>query len=437
MNISVFGLGYVGTVSAACFASRGHTVVGVDINPTKVDLLNAGSSPIVEPNVQPLIEAAKGAHRISAVTSAADAICQTDLSFICVGTPSKPNGGVNTEHLAAVCEEIGGAIAKKNKRHTVAIRSTIPPGTCRSVILPILERASGKKAGRDIGIVLNPEFLREGTAIADFLDPPKTVIGAQDEHSVATVKQLYEDLPGPFIVTSIELAEFVKYVDNPWHALKVAFANEIGNLCKVEGVDSRALMEIFALDRKLNISSAYLTPGFAFGGSCLPKDVRAMAHLGRTYDLNLPVLNSILQSNNAQIERGVDWVLSQGKRKIAVLGCSFKADTDDMRESPFIILIERLLGKGLDVKVFDNNVQFSVLVGANREYVMATVPHITRLLVPDAESAIKDAEIIIVTNNSTEYLDALRNRPSEAVVLDFAGIDRRTISADRYKGVNW
>jgi GDP-mannose 6-dehydrogenase len=437
MRISIFGLGYVGTVSAACFAARGHQVVGVDVNRSKVDLLASGKAPIVEKDVEQLIAEGVARKSLSATASTADAIAVTDLSIICVGTPSAPNGSIDTSALAAVCTEIGAALARKSTRHTVVIRSTILPGTFRNVVVPALEKSSGRKAGADFAIATNPEFLREGTAVADFRNPPKTVVGADDAATADVVASLYEGLPGAVIKTTPEIAEVVKYVDNPWHALKVAFANEIGNICQAVGVDSHAVMDIFFHDTKLNISPAYLKPGFAFGGSCLPKDLRAITYLGQRLDLKIPVLQSINASNMLQIERALDWILALGKKDIAVLGVSFKAGTDDLRESPFIILIERLIGKGCRIKIFDHNINLSMLTGANRDYIHATIPHIASLMVDNAEAALAGADLVLITANVPEYMSALDRMTEHQHLLDFARVKAPGHLGARYHGINW
>jgi GDP-mannose 6-dehydrogenase len=437
MRISIFGLGYVGTVSAACFAARGHQVVGVDINKNKVDLLASGKAPIVEKDVEQLIADSVARKSLSATESTADAIAVTDLSIICVGTPSAPNGSIDTSALAAVCAEIGAALARKSSRHTVVIRSTILPGTFRNVVVPALEKSSGRKAGADFAIATNPEFLREGTAVADFRNPPKTVVGADDAATADVVASLYEGLPGAVIKTTPEIAEVVKYVDNPWHALKVAFANEIGNICQAVGVDSHAVMDIFFQDTKLNISPAYLKPGFAFGGSCLPKDLRAITYLGQRLDLKIPVLQSINASNMLQIERALELVLALGKKDIAVLGVSFKAGTDDLRESPFIILIERLIGKGCRIKIFDHNINLSMLTGANRDYIHATIPHIASLMVDNAEAALAGADLVLITANVPEYMSALDRMTEHQHLLDFARVRAPGHLGARYHGINW
>jgi GDP-mannose 6-dehydrogenase len=347
MRISVLGLGYVGAVSAACLAEAGHDVVGVDISAAKVDLINNGRAPIIEPGLSEMITSNVSKGRIRATTDARDGIGNTELSFICVGTPSRANGDLDTGAVEAVCREIGETIREKPTRHTVVMRSTILPGTMHDVVIPVLEQTTGGVAGQDFGLAHNPEFLREGTAVRDFHAPPKTVIGVMDDETAAQLSAIYQDLEAPLIVTSLATSEMVKYADNAWHALKVCFANEIGNICKAQSIDSHAVMDIFCQDTKLNLSPYYLRPGFAFGGSCLPKDTRALNYRARSLDLDLPILSNILASNRMQVERAVDLVIAKGKRRISILGFSFKAGTDDLRESPQVELIERCWARAM------------------------------------------------------------------------------------------
>ena len=351
MKISIFGMGYVGTVSAACLAQDGHEVIGVDPVRTKVDLINSGQSPIIEVDIAEIIAATVKSGRLRATDNQDEAILQTELSFVCVGTPSQSNGNLDLTHIRRVCELIGTALKNKSARHTVVIRSTILPGTMKQIVIPTLEEYSGKKAGVGFGVCNNPEFLREGSAVKDFNAPPKTVIGEVDRESGDTLAALYAKLDAPFIRTDVETAEMVKYVDNSWHALKIGFANEIGNLCKSFAIDSHQVMKIFCEDKKLNISPAYLMPGFAFGGSCLPKDLRALAYKAKMHDLSLPIMNAILPSNELQVANGLRLITEKGQRKIGILGFSFKAGTDDLRESPMIEVIEHLIGKGYDLRI--------------------------------------------------------------------------------------
>lgn len=436
-RISVFGLGYVGSVSSACFAGEGFQVIGIDPQSIKVDLINRGQTPIIEPGLGELISDAVGAGHLRATLDVNEAIAETDISVVCVGTPSQPNGDLAVDSVLRVCREIGSALADKDEFHVVAIRSTILPGTMRNVILPTLETASGKKAGVHFGLCNNPEFLRESTAIEDFRNPPKTVIGAMDERSSEMVAALYADIEAPMVRTSIEIAEMVKYADNAWHGLKVAFGNEMGNICKALSIDSHDLMEIFCQDTKLNLSSYYLKPGFAFGGSCLPKDLRALTYKARRLDLSLPVLESILPSNRIQVERAIQIVTAKGHRKVGVLGFSFKAGTDDLRESPLVELIERLIGKGYDLRLYDSNVKLASILGANREYILKSIPHISTLMMDTIEGVLEHGDVIIVGNGDARFGDvASRLRPNQ-VLVDMIGVPGREALTDRYDGVNW
>jgi len=422
MKISVFGLGYVGTVCSACLADQGHTVVGVDSAGSKVDLIREGQAPIIEPEIGELVQETVKSGRLTATTDAAAAVAATDMSIICVGTPSQPNGALGLAAIEAVSNEIGAAIGNKKTRHEVVVRSTVVPGTTRDFVVPRLANASGKTPGKDFGVAFNPEFLRESSSVADFRNPSKTVVGALDDVTTSAVMSLYQQLPGAKISTNIEVAEMVKYVDNSWHALKVAFGNEIGVLASSMNINSHEVMDIFFEDKRLNISTAYLRPGFAFGGSCLPKDLRALTYLGRKLDLSLPVLNHILDSNRMLVDRGVEWVLGQSKKRIALLGISFKSGTDDMRESPFVELAERLLGKGCEVRIYDPNVHLARIVGANKEYLTKVLPHIADLLVPDISDAVKWADVIVVSTNEKAYKEALAGARPDQIVLDFANI---------------
>jgi GDP-mannose 6-dehydrogenase len=403
MKISIFGLGYVGTVSAGCLAQDGHQVIGVDPVGAKVALINAGQSPIIEADIQGIITDAVYAKRLCATQEPIRAIQETELSFICVGTPSQTNGSLDLTYIRRVCEEIGTALRNKAERHTIVIRSTVLPGTMRGIVIPVLEGNSGKRAGVDFGLCNNPEFLREGSAVMDFKFPAKTVIGEVDQASGATVAGLYSKLDAPLIRVNLETAEMVKYIDNAWHALKIGFANEIGNLCKSVGVDANRAMEIFCTDKKLNISSAYLSPGFAFGGSCLPKDLRALIYTAKLRDLDLPILNSILRSNDLQVMRGLQLIVAKGHTRVGILGFSFKAGTDDLRESAMIEVIERLVGKGYDLRIYDRNVQLGKLVGANREFVLNRIPHIAALMVDDINAVLEHGQTIVIGNNDPEF----------------------------------
>ena len=435
MKISIFGLGYVGTVSAGCLANDGHEVVGVDPLLTKVDLINAGRSPIVEAGLGPIVASAVNEGRLRATCDQNQAIQETDLSFVCVGTPSQPNGNLDSSSVRRVCELIGVALKEKQTRHTIVIRSTILPGTMRKVVIPVLEQQSGKKAGVDFGVCNNPEFLREGSAVSDFKSPPKTVIGEVDEQSGDILASLYQNLNAPLIRTDVETAEMIKYVDNSWHALKIGFANEIGNLCDSFGVDPGEVMDIFCQDKKLNISPAYLKPGFAFGGSCLPKDLRALSYQAKAHDLQLPILNSILPSNEMQIARGVQLVTDSGNSRIGVFGFSFKAGTDDLRESPVIEVIERLIGKGYDLRIYDRNVNVAKLVGANRDFILNRIPHISRLMVGEIGEVLEHAQTVVIGNNDPDFHAVPGRLRHDQTLIDLVRICDNGSKKGNYAGV--
>jgi GDP-mannose 6-dehydrogenase len=437
MRLSIFGLGYVGSVSAACFADAGHQVIGVDPNATKVDLINQARAPVVEAHLQPLIEKVVGNGSLRATRNEAEAVAATDLSMVCVGTPSQANGSLDLQYLVRVCEQIGEVLKTKQGFHTVVIRSTILPGTIRETVQPALERASGKKANVDFGLCTNPEFLREGTALHDFHHPPKTVIGETESRAGDAVAALYAGIEAPLIRCPIPVAEMVKYADNAWHALKVAFANEIGNICKGAQIDSHRVMEIFCQDRKLNLSPYYLKPGFAFGGSCLPKDLRALTYKARTLDVQVPVLSSILPSNDLQTERGLQMILSKGRRKVGILGFSFKAGTDDLRESPIVEVIERLIGKGYEILLYDKNVNLAKLTGANRDYILRVIPHIAKLMVDSIDAVLAHAEIVVIGNGDPDFREVPDNLGPGQVLVDFIRIQNRASDATTYDGICW
>ena len=437
VRISIFGLGYVGTVSAGCLAEAGHEVVGVDPVGTKVDLINAGKSPIIEADIGEIVAAAVKAGRLRATSDQDLAIRETDLSFVCVGTPSQTNGNLDLTYIRRVCELIGEALKHKPGRHTVVIRSTILPGTMEELVIPVLEAHSGKKAGVDFGVCNNPEFLREGSAVRDFNCPPKTVIGELDSASGDILAELYAKLEAPLIRTDIQTAEMVKYVDNSWHALKIGFANEIGNLCKSLSIDAQEVMTIFCKDKKLNISSAYLKPGFAFGGSCLPKDLRALAYTAKMRDLQLPIVTSILPSNELQVARGLQLIMENGPRRIGVLGFSFKAGTDDLRESPMIEVIERLIGKGYDLRIFDKNVSIARLVGANRDFILNRIPHISRLMVGSIDAVLEYAETVVIGNLDPDFCGVPERLHAGQRLVDFVRITNRRSENGKYDGICW
>ncbi len=376
MRVSIFGLGYVGCVSAACLARDGHEVIGVDVNPVKVASIAAGKSPIIEPGLDELMRDMVRSGQLRASIDAQRAVRDTDISLICVGTPSNPNGSLNTRYVESVCQEIGLAINHKREYHTVVVRSTVLPGTVNEKVVPILEEFSGRRAGDDFGVTMNPEFLREGSAISDYYDPSFIVIGQYNERSGDAVQELYSSINAQLIRTSIKTAEMMKYANNSFHALKISFANEIGNICKAHGIDGRDVMEIICQDSRLNISPVYMKPGFAFGGSCLPKDLRALLYRTKERDIDSPLLSSIMASNQRQIERGIQMVEKAGGKSVGILGLSFKAGTDDVRESSIVPLIETLVGRGYKVSVYDETVDLPRLIGANRSYVEEALPHI-------------------------------------------------------------
>jgi GDP-mannose 6-dehydrogenase len=436
-RVSVFGLGYVGVVTAGCLARDGHTVIGVDTNAAKVDLVNAGNSPIMEKDTPEIVREAVRKGVLRATVDAEEAVVATDISMICVGTPSQLNGNLDLKFVRRVSEQIGQALRRKSDFHVVVCRSTVLPGSMRGIILPILEEWSGKRAGMEFGLCNNPEFLREGSGVHDFDHPPKVVIGQIDARSGNLVAGLYERLEAPIVRTSVETAEMVKYVDNVWHALKICFANEIGNLCKAVGLDSHEVMDIFCRDTKLNLSSCYLKPGFAFGGSCLPKDVRALTYKARTLDLELPVLNSVLASNERQIVEAFRIISSFGRRKVGILGLSFKPGTDDLRESPMVELVERLLGKGFDVVIFDEDVRLSNLTGANRDYILNRIPHIAPLLTDDPRKVLEHGQIIVVGNKTPTLQRIVEQVTDGQIIVDLARVVDRRTEPNKYEGICW
>lgn len=436
MRVAIFGLGYVGVVTAACLARDGHSVVGVDTNDAKVRAINEGVSPIIEKDIDKLLDSAVSRGALRATSDAAEAISHSTISLVCVGTPGSANGSLNLQFVENVCREIGAALKAVDFWHVVAVRSTMLPGCMRSLVIPTLEGSSGKRAGHDFGVCFNPEFLREGSAVKDFDEPPKTVIGEIDGRSGEALLEIYGRLSARLFRTDLETAEMVKYVDNTWHALKVAFANEIGNVCKAAGVDSHAVMDIFCQDTKLNLSPYYLKPGFAFGGSCLPKDVRALTYYARTVDVDTPVLSAILPSNGLQVDRALALIQGYGRRRVGILGMSFKAGTDDLRESPLVTLIERLIGKGYDVCIYDRNVQMAKLVGANKSYIVEHIPHISKLMVDDPQALMARSDLVVVGTNEPEFPGALENAREGTVVLDLVRVETEE-HALTYEGICW
>ncbi len=437
-SISVFGLGYVGCVSAACFAREGHSVTGVDVNPSKVEMINAGKATIVEMGIGELGAEMAAGGRLTATTDVARAVRETAISLVCVGTPSRPNGSLDLSYVERVAEQIGAAIKGKPGRHTVVIRSTVLPGTIHDVVVPALERTSGKRAGADFGVCGNPEFLREGTSIRDFYDPPFTLVGADDPETGQAVAALYAGIEAPVHVVPVRTAEMVKYACNCFHGLKVAFANEIGNICKASGVDSHEVMRIFCEDRKLNISPYYLRPGYAFGGSCLPKDLRATVYNARSHDVPVPVLEATLESNRLQIERAYELVMATGKKRVGVLGLSFKAGTDDLRESPMVALIERLIGKGVQLSIYDPYVTSSRLMGANREYIEREIPHIWELMRGSTKEVLDASDAVIIGNSAGEFREIQGHLRADQPVVDLVrAFGPRLSDGAAYQGICW
>jgi len=437
MRLSIFGLGYVGCVSAACFGEAGHEVIGVDVNKTKVGIINDSRSPIVEPGIEQLIRASVTAKRLRATDDASDAVQGSDISLVCVGTPSNHNGSLDISHVKRACQQIGEALAAKRSYHIVVVRSTMLPGTVETFLVPTLEVYSGKRAGRDFGVVINPEFLREGSSINDFNNPPFTIIGADDEDAAGPVARLYAGLEAPIIRLGIKEAEMVKYASNCFHALKITFANEMGNICKALGVSSHEVMEAFCKDTKLNLSPYYLKPGFAFGGSCLPKDLRAITYRAREVDVETPLLSSIMLSNRQQVDRAVDMVLRTQRKKVGVLGMSFKAGTDDLRESPMVTLIETLIGKGFKLAIYDRDVELAQLFGANKQYIEQEIPHISSLMKSDLNEVIDSSEVVIIGKHQDEFRVLSDKLSNGRVIIDLVRLLDVSNNEKSYQGVCW
>ena len=438
MKVSILGLGYVGCVSAACLSKEGHEVIGVDINENKVRIINEGKSPIVEPGLETLIHSGRKAGLLSATADLRKALLGSDMSLICVGTPSRSNGSLELKYLETISHEIGELLSEKDRRHCVVYRSTVLPGTTRTILIPILEKQSGKTAHVDFDVYFNPEFLREGSSIKDFYDPPYTIIGGNSLNRGDALEEIYSSLSAPIEWTSYEVAETVKYVCNVFHALKVTFANEIGLICKGMGIDSHRIMELFSKDTKLNISPAYLKPGFAFGGSCLPKDLRALLYKSKEMEVAVPLLASIMDSNQKHIQRAVELVLNKKKKKVGILGLSFKDGTDDLRESPTVTLIETLIGKGLQVKIFDADVFLAKLFGANKEYIQREIPHISQLVCQDVQEVIRESEVIVIAKPSPNIDKEVLPYVDEKIVVDLVRIKPELGDMPAgYEGIGW
>jgi GDP-mannose 6-dehydrogenase len=436
MRISVVGLGYVGSVAGACLSSIGHDVTFVDVNPVKIAQLNAGESPVVEPGLAELVARGRDAGRLRATTDLAAALTEAEVALVCVGTPSRANGDVRLDDLDTVCTQIGVAMAEREEWLLVLITSTIPPGTIEQLVVPRLEKESGRTCGVDFGVAFSPEFLREGSAVADFCRPELTVVGATDDRSLAVGASLYEPFGGQVMTATVPVAETVKLIGNAWHALKVTFANEVGRFCDSQGVDSRAVMDLFMADHRLNVSAAYLRPGFAFGGSCLPKDLRTLNYRARIQGVELPVLENVLRSNQVQVELALQRIEEYGAHRVAVLGLAFKHGTDDLRESPVLELVERLIGKGHDVRLHDESVRLPRLIGANRDHLLRTLPHVTSHLFEDVDEAVEGADVVVLAQGNPAYLDVLGRLGPDQEVLDLVGVGRGA-AVPHYRGLVW
>jgi len=439
MKVSVFGIGYVGAVTSACLVDSGHEVVAVDTDAVKVACIRDGRSPIVEPQLDEIIAKGQKSGKLRATQDVAEAVNATEISLICVGTPSNADGSLKLDYVKEVCEQIGKAIAGKKERHTVVLRSTVVPGSARNVAVPALEKSSGKKAGADFGFGNNPEFLREGTAVYDYYNPPKIVIGADDPETAKTIAALYANIKAPEAITSVDVSEGVKYADNAWHAMKVGFANELGNILKELGVDSHKVMDIFFLDTKLNISKAYLKPGFAFGGSCLPKDVRAIRASGKAKGLKTPIFDALLEANEEQVRRAHEMIKKSGKKTIGMMGLAFKADTDDLRESPLVALADLLLKDGFKVVIYDPAVfRARSMDGANRKYIEEGIPHISKCLVETSKDLTANADILVVGNHGKDFGPILEGVNDNVQIIDLVRLGGDKVQARKsYTGICW
>lgn len=439
MRISVFGIGYVGAVTSACLCDSGHEVIAVDKDPVRIKCISEGKSPIIEKDLDVLIDKYIKQSTLKATDDCAEAVKETDISLICVGTPSREDGSLDLAYIEAVCAEIGSALKEKDSYHTVVLRSTMVPGTAIDLCKPILEEASGKKAGDDFGFANNPEFLRESTAIYDYYNPPKIVVGGIDEKSACAVMALYDGIDAPRVKTDINIAEGVKYADNAWHAMKIGFANEMGNILSDCGVDSHKVMDIFCMDTKLNISKAYLKPGFAFGGSCLPKDVRAIRAKGKEKGLETPIFDALLDANEKQVARAMKKIKASGAKHIGMLGLSFKAGTDDLRESPLVTLADQLLDQGFKISVYDPNVwQASQTECANQNYINNVIKHISVNLVETPEEIQKQADLFVIGNGNKDFSGIIQSAENDNTpILDLVRLDEELEKRDGYHGICW
>lgn len=440
MRLSVFGLGYVGCVSAACLAKQGHTVVGVEVNPEKIELINRGLSPVVEEGMSELMREVVESGFLYATADAEEAVKQSDLSLVCVGTPSRRNGSIDLSFVERVCEQIGDALRNKEEEHVVVIRSTVLPGSTEQLVVPALERGSGASLGEGFHVCSNPEFLREGSSIEDFYNPPFTLIGGSSELAVARLSEVYAGIDAPIRVLDIKATEMVKYACNSFHGLKVSFANEIGNICKALQIDSHPVMKVFCEDEKLNISKAYLQPGFAFGGSCLPKDLRAIRYRAKQLDVQTPVLSATLETNRHQIERAAEMVLQTGNRQVGIMGLSFKSGTDDLRESPMVALVEILIGKGLDLAIYDRNVSQGGLLGSNKAFIENQIPHIWEVMRSNITEVVEFGDTVVLGNKTDELMeikDVLSRNAKQLVDLARVFDDVNASDRPNYQGICW
>ncbi|HMS82079.1 MAG TPA: UDP-glucose/GDP-mannose dehydrogenase family protein [Nitrospira sp.] len=434
MNITVFGMGYVGCVTAACLADLGHDVTGVDVDANKVDMVNRGQSPIIEPGLAELIKSGVAAERLRAST---EPQALGDIAMICVGTPSNENGSLGLRHLMRVMEAIGELLRRSNRYHVITVRSTVLPGTVENGVIPLLEETSSKVVGRDFGVCMNPEFMRETTAVQDFHHPPFTIIGQRDQKSGDQLAMLYKPIKAPVERPSIAEAEMVKYACNAFHATKVCFGNEIGTLCKSMGIDSHRVMDIFCKDTRLNLSPYYLRPGFAFGGSCLPKDLRAITYQARRNDVEVPLLSSLMDSNDKQIQHAYRLIKTMGRTKIGVLGLSFKLGTDDVRESPVVILIEMLIGKGYAVSIYDEEVSLAKLHGANKRYLEETIPHVTSLMESSVSKVLDKSDLVIVSKKADSFRKEIEAMERDICIVDFVRLFAEYKGTSHYEGIAW
>lgn len=435
MDISIFGLGYVGCVSLGCLAKNGHKVIGVDVNMTKVAQINAGRPTIIEKEIDTIIAEQKKEGRISATNDASFAVMNSDISIVAVGTPSTEKGHLDLKHIFKVAESIGLALKQKESFHIIAIRSTVMPGTCDK-FAGIIETVSGKKRNKDFAVVDNPEFLREGTAVHDYYNPPLTLIGSDNDEAAKKIASLYQFLPCEVVITDLKVAEIMKYINNTYHALKISFSNEIGNICSELGIDSHKVMKIFCMDKQLNISPYYFKPGFAYGGSCLPKDLKGLQTLAHDLYLEVPVIESIHLTNEIQIQRAIKLIYKFWNKKLGFLGLSFKEGTDDLRNSPAVTVIEALLGKGCDIKIYDKNVNLTMLTGTNKEFIDWKIPHLSSLLVNDPSILLNESEVIVINTREPEFVNLL-NGVNDKIIIDLVRLDESLLSKKNYLGINW